>query len=64
MELYTHNQEFLKFLTWNMVEQFERIQENENISINEDTLKNTLTVVLKNTPDLNEKKNLCEFFLK
>lgn len=45
-----------------MVEQFER--ENESFSINEDTLKNTIAVVLRNTPDVNEKKNLCEFFLK
>jgi hypothetical protein len=64
MELYTHNSEFLKFLIWHMVDQFDRIQEDDNFSINEDTLKNTLTVVLKNTADITEKKNLCEFFLK
>lgn len=51
MDLYSHNKEFLKFLVWNVVEQFESIEENDNFSINEDTLKNTLLVVLKNTPD-------------
>ena len=64
MELYTHNKEFQQFLVWHMVEQFDKIQEDDNFNIREDTLKNTLKVVLKNTHDLTEKKNLCEFFLK
>ena len=53
MELYSHNQEFLKFLVWNIVEQFDRArtQDDQNFTINEDTLKNALIFVLRNTED-------------
>jgi hypothetical protein len=68
IELYRHDQEYVKYLVWCMIDQLEMraIEQSSSMAspmISEDTLKKSMMIAIESTADEMERKSLAEFFV-